>query len=244
MIEHLREKLKILAELSKEDVGNNENSVKYNFIIPLLECFGHHRLDFEHSAQGNRIDIYIEKQSSCGFVVEAKSYDKNLNECLVQLKDYSDVKRPFLAIISNGAEIRFYSPLWRVANFSDTLLYSIKRVDLNNDEIIERLEKLFSKDNLDNELLHDYIDEREKEIRNANKEIELKKKEYKNKEDEISNARKILEDKITEIKTQISEKDKNILDLKKEKEDEIKKLKEKYRFIGHRLRNSTQRSSS
>ena len=60
MIEHLKEKLKKLAELSKEEVGNNENS---NFIIPLLDCFGHHRLDFEHSAQGNRIDIYIEKQS-------------------------------------------------------------------------------------------------------------------------------------------------------------------------------------
>ena len=59
MIEHLKEKLKKLAELSKEEVGNNENRVKYNFIIPLLECFGHHRLDFEHSAQGNRIDIYI-----------------------------------------------------------------------------------------------------------------------------------------------------------------------------------------
>ncbi len=110
------------------------------------------------------------------------------------------------------------------------MLYSIKRVDLNNNETIERLEKLLSKENLDNENLDDYIQERENEIKNAKKEIESLTSNYKNKEEEILNERKILEDKIGEIKTHISEKDKKILDLKNNKEEDIRKLKEKYRL--------------
>ncbi|MCX9015395.1 MAG: hypothetical protein OIN89_11535, partial [Candidatus Methanoperedens sp.] len=203
MIEHFKDKLKELTELSKEDVGYNENNVKYHFIIPLLECFGHNRLDFEHPAQTNRIDIYIkqsEKHSSCGFVIEAKNYDKNLDEYLIQLQKYSDIKRPLLAIISNGEEIRFYDPSWRGVPFSESLLYSIKRIDLNNDEIIERLVKLFSKENLNNESLHDYIDEREKEIKDAKREIESLTKEYKSKEETILNEIKILEEKIKKLK--------------------------------------------
>ncbi|MFA4958018.1 MAG: hypothetical protein WC556_13705 [Candidatus Methanoperedens sp.] len=203
MIEHFKDKLKELTELSKEDIGYNENNVKFHFIIPLLECFGHNRFDFEHPSQTNRIDIFIkqsDKHSSCGFVIEAKNYDKNLDEYLIQLQKYSDFKRPLLAIISNGEEIRFYDPSWRGVPFSESLLYSIKRIDLNNDEIIARLEKLFSKENLNNELLHDYIDEREKEIKDVKREIESLTKEYKNKEEKISNERKILEEDIKKLK--------------------------------------------
>lgn len=229
MDQQLKEKIK---ELSKKETGENENSVKYKFIIPFLECFGYSDMDFEHSSQGNRIDIYIGKRSSCGIVVEAKSYDKNLDDYLSQLKRYSDDKRPLLAIISNGEEIRFYSPFWRgVPNFSETILYSIKRVDdLNNDEIIERLEKIVSKGNLDAGRLDDYIQERENEIKNAKKEVEALEQNYKNQEEEILNEIKILEDKINEIKTQISEKNTKILDLKNNKEECIEKLKEKYRL--------------
>ncbi len=220
-----------ITELSKKELGENENSVKYKFIIPLLECFGYSDMDFEHSSQGNRIDIYIGNGSSCGIVVEAKGYDKNLDDYLSQLKRYSDDKRPLLAIISNGEEIRFYSPFWRgVPNFSDTMLYSMKRIDLNNDEIIERLGKLLSKENLDNKKLDDYIQEREKEIKNAKTEVETLEKDYKNKEEKILNEKKILENKINEIKTQISENDNKILELKNNKEESIRKLKGKYRL--------------
>jgi len=36
--EHIQE-LERLAELSADDIGSNENNVKYNFIIPFLESF-------------------------------------------------------------------------------------------------------------------------------------------------------------------------------------------------------------
>jgi len=169
------EELTRIAKLSKTEIGENENNVKYKFIIPLLECFGYSTvMDFEHPTQGNRIDIYIGgNHSSSGIVVEAKSYNKNLDDYISQLKSYSDDKRPLLAIISNGEEIRFYSYFWRgTPNFSETLLYSIKRVDLNNDDIIRRLEKIFSKENLDAGRLEDNIQERENELRKAKKEIE------------------------------------------------------------------------
>jgi hypothetical protein len=64
MIQEHREELRRFAELSDTDIGDNENNVKYNFVIPFLEAFGYNKkLYFEHSAQGNRIDILIEKVS-------------------------------------------------------------------------------------------------------------------------------------------------------------------------------------
>jgi len=68
-----RQELKRLAEMSSDDIGGNENNVKYNFIIPFLESFGYgKKLDFEHSAQGARIDILI-KSSDYKILIEAKS---------------------------------------------------------------------------------------------------------------------------------------------------------------------------
>lgn len=230
MDEKQKGELKKLAELTRDKIGENENSVKYKFIIPFLGCFGHVKLDFEHPSQGSRIDILIGNKSSCGIVVETKSYDKNLDKYLPQLKGYCDEKRPLLAIIANGEEIRAYSPLWRISNFSETILYSIKRNELSSDEIIERLEKLLSKENLENEKLDDHILERENEIKSAKKEIKSLIDTYKNNEDNILNEIQLLKDKINEINIQISEKDKKILDSKKKKEQEIRKLKDKYRL--------------
>src|SRR3990170_1558911 len=129
--EHIQE-LERLAELSADDIGSNENNVKYNFIILFLESFGYNKkLDFEHSAQGNRIDILIDKVSDHNILIEAKSYGKNLDDYIPQLKRYCDEKRPILAIITNGEEIRFHSPFWRKADFNETLIYSIKRHQLS-----------------------------------------------------------------------------------------------------------------
>src|SRR5688500_6351212 len=88
-----------LAGLSAELIGENENNVKYKFIIPFLESFGYAKgLDFEHAAQGNRLDILIKSTSEHRIVVEAKSYGRNLDEYVLQLRRYCDEVRPVLAI--------------------------------------------------------------------------------------------------------------------------------------------------
>jgi len=141
-----RQELKRLAELSAYDIGDNENSVKYNFIIPFLKSFGYKNLDFEHSAQGMRIDILI-KSSGHKILVEAKALVKNLDDYIIsQLKRYCDEKRPILAIITNGEVIRFYSPFWRKADFNETLIYSIIRTQLSDDDTVEKIEHILAKD--------------------------------------------------------------------------------------------------
>ncbi|HPD16324.1 MAG TPA: hypothetical protein PLE19_15330 [Planctomycetota bacterium] len=44
------ERLKQLATLTPEQIGEREEEVKINFAVPLLEALGHSRLRFEHRA--------------------------------------------------------------------------------------------------------------------------------------------------------------------------------------------------
>lgn len=54
MTQEHTEALRKLSELSATAIGDNENNVKYNFIIPFLEALGYNKqLYFEHSAQGS-----------------------------------------------------------------------------------------------------------------------------------------------------------------------------------------------
>lgn len=206
---HSKEILKRIANLSKEQIGDSEENVKYKFVIPFLKCFGHEEIDLEHYQRGNRIDIYIGRnKSSCGVIVEVKKYDAFLDNYLSQLKSYCDEKSPYLAVILNGEEIRFYSPFWRgIPNFKDRILYSIKRENLKDENIIQRLEKLLSKENLENEQLDDYIKEREDELKKIKKDIEILTVNYSK---------------------QIAEKEKEIEDLKKKELKEKNEIREKF----------------
>lgn len=173
MIQEHRQELRRLAELSATNIGDNENNVKYNFIIPFLEAFGYNKkLYFEHSAQGNRIDIFIDKVSAHNILIEAKSYGKSLDDYISQLKRYCDEKRPVLAIITNGEEIRFYSPFWRKPDFTETLIYSIDRRHLTEDSTIERIEAILDKQFLEDGSIVEHIEDREKEITNIKKQMQ------------------------------------------------------------------------
>jgi len=217
--------LKKLYELSTKtanDTGVSENNVKYKFIIPFLECFGYKdkEIDFEHAAQGNRIDIFI--QSDYGIVIETKAYNINLDQHIDKLKIYCDAKRPVLAIIANGEEIRFYSPFWRSKkDFRDTIIYSIKRSDLTNNDTVNRLEKIISKDNLYNGLIDENIQEREKELNDFTKNYHKIKEEFKDKEQIIINQ-------ISSLNIQITEFEKQRNDIIKLEKDELTKLENKY----------------
>lgn len=201
-----------MAELSPDDIGDNENSVKYNFIIPFLESFGYKKkLDFEHSAQGNRIDILIDKVSEHkhSILIEAKSYGKNLdNYILQQLKRYCDEKSPILAIITNGEEIRFYSPFCRKPDFNERLIYSIKRQYLSDDSIIEKIERVLDRPILADKdgIIAKHIEEREREINSIKKEIQSLESAYQDKIAGLDNEAKSLEEQFKSLQLQIEQK--------------------------------------
>lgn len=225
-----RQKLKRLAELSANDIGGNENNVKYNFIIPLLQSFGYKNLDFEHSAQGMRIDILI-KFSGHRIVIEAKGSDKNLDDYIIsQLKRYCDEKRPILAIITNGEEIRFYSPFWRKPDFTETLIYSIARQDLSNDDAIKKIERVLGRQFLEDGSIGEHIEEREKEISGIKKHIQSLESSYQDKIIGLDTQIKNLEGEVKSIRLQIDQKKTELSDLEREKGEKTKELKKQNLF--------------
>ena len=211
MENNLREKLISVAKADRAIIGENENNVKHKILGPFLNYFGFEELlDFEHSAQGSRFDINIGAKSDSDIVVETKRYNMRLDECIEQLNDYCKKKNPtpLLAILANGEEIRIYSPeMKRTPQFSERIIYFLKRSDLANDEILERLDKILSKENLENEAAAENIDEREKEIREGRKEIEQNR---------------------NELNKQITAIEKKIEELEKSQVDTERQIKEKY----------------
>lgn len=123
---------KELAELQASDIGISEKNVKQKFLVPLLEALGHQRrdLDFERSAHGKRYDVFIKGlKNDCKVIVDTKRYGEDLNQPLTQIGTYATMEGALITVITNGVEMRLYSPLRGIA-FDRSLLRSIKREDL------------------------------------------------------------------------------------------------------------------
>ncbi len=216
-----------LKRLAADDIGGNENNVKFHFIIPFLESFGYQKFDFEHAAQGMRIDILIET-SKYKILIEAKSSDRNLDDYIPQLKRYCDEKRPILAIITNGEEIRFHSPFWRKADFNETLIYSIKRHQLSDDNTIEKIERVLGKQCLKDGSIVGHIEDREKEIDNIKEEIQCLSSTYQEKIEKLDTRISSLEEQLKSIQSQIDANKAEVGDLRQEKGQKIQDLKKKH----------------
>lgn len=216
--------IKRLNELATLDLSNliqSENNVKYKIVIPMLQSFGHQHLDMEHAAQGSRIDINIGNK----IIVETKALGQNLDMHVQQLSDYSGRERPVLAILTNGRNFRIYSPLWRFQRtFSETLIYSFDIKDLGNDQLLNRLEKILDLTNYQSDAFFDYIEQREKEILKANREIDKLKQ---SKADEVSALKTELgelKEKLQELTTQIKMKEQAIAENEVQRIPEIESL--------------------
>ena len=216
-----------LKRLAADDIGGNENNVKFHFIIPFLESFGYKKFDFEHAAQGMRIDILVET-SKYKILIEAKSSDRNLDDYIPQLKRYCDEKRPILAIITNGEEIRFHSPFWRKADFNETLIYSIKRHQLSDDNTIEKIERVLGKQCLKDGSIVGHIEDREKEIDNIKEEIQCLSSTYQEKIEKLDTRISSLEEQLESIQSQIDANKAEVGDLRQEKGQKIQDLKKQH----------------
>ena len=142
-----------IAKLTEKDCGPTEENLKQRIIVPLLELLGHKRedLEFEYRTRsGGKIDIFIKNvKSDCKVIIDTKNYNENLNDYLEQIKNYTFDENALLTVIANGTEIRIYSPLRGIA-FERSLLYSIKRQDLDKEPAWRILSDLLHNDNLQN----------------------------------------------------------------------------------------------
>jgi hypothetical protein len=226
MDEANREKIRRLANLTKEEIGNSEEDVKINFIVPLFEAFGHERLKFEHRWKDALVE---ELDTLCKLIIETKNYNKDLNKELQQLKRYCDEERPLLGIIANGREMRIFSHFWRYRpTFPKNLIYCINRKDLNNENVIQKIENILSITNLNNGKAKDFIIDREREIENEEDKIESIEKDSKEKVEQL----KI---KIDELFNKIEDIEKEVEKNKSEKKKIIKETREQISQIWQNL---------
>jgi hypothetical protein len=216
-----RERLTQLAGLDLSDFVQSENNVKYKIVIPFLQAFGHQDLHLEHAAQGSRIDINIHNR----IIAETKALEQNLDTHIQQLSDYCGREWPVLAILSNGRNFRIYSPQWKYQQtFADKVIYSFDITNLGNVQLLNRLDKILSFVNYQNNEALDYIDQREKELLKVKKEIDdlrqLKTEELSRLNKEMVALKKQLQ----ELTDQIKLKEQVIAEIEMQKVPEIESL--------------------
>ena len=223
MNEAMKEKLRSISDFSKREIGDSEESIKINFVVPVLECFGHKRLDFEYKYK----DIIIKKDLPrfCKVILETKNYDKDLKKELQQLDRYCNEEHPLLGIIANGHEIRIFSPSWRFRNtFQETIIYCINRKDLKDDNIVLLLEKILSRENLENGKAKEFVIERENEIEEDDQKIEKIEKVFKKEEEELTVKIGELNQKIEDIRAEMNYLSTQISDSRSEKDRQIREI--------------------
>jgi hypothetical protein len=227
MMDDLKEKIKRISELTREEIGRSEENVKQKIVVPLLESLGHHRnqLDFEYRTGGKRIDIFIKDLPiDCKIIIDTKNYDEDLSNHLEQIGLYAFREGAILALLINGEEIRIYDPFFRGFSFKDSLIYSFKRKELSNDSTIRVLYNLLSRENLKSRKVKEFIIKREQEIIEAYSRIEKIKDEFEKKKMELSNKKEELIKKLDEIQGNIRSITEQILKIDLEKNDKINEV--------------------
>ena len=136
-------KLKALAALRAEELGESEEDVKIRFVVPLLEALGHSRMRFEHKGQ----DVVLKEglPRGCAVVVEVKRPEASLDLHLPQLERYALAERSLVAVLTNGRVVRIYAPLWGVPrSFADALLWEFPRAALAESRVAEAAASVLS----------------------------------------------------------------------------------------------------
>lgn len=217
------ETLKELAQAQASDIGISEENVKQKFLVPLLEALGHQRrdLDFERSAYGKRYDVFIKGlKNDCKVIVDTKRYAEDLNQHLTQIGTYATLEGALITVITNGVEIRLYSPLRGIA-FERSLLHSIRREDLNSERAITILRNFLSRTTLTSSEVHKHLDARERGLRNAYAKVEELNERYEVLRENLNAEIADLENRRDEIQDEINVKRKEASELEAKRVSEV-----------------------
>ncbi len=230
----LKSELEVLSKLTYAEIGASEENVKNKIAVPLLKALGHNKpndLDFEHGSQGKRIDIFINGlPNDSKIVIDTKKYNEDLNNHLNQICQYAFQERAILALFVNGEEIRIYDLFHRVGDLRDTLLFSIKRRDLAEEESIRILKGLLLKENILNRSIKHFIEKREDETEEANNKIESIKIATKEQSEKMQSEMRVTNEQIEKLQREMKEISARIDSLKEKENNDIKSIKEQYKL--------------
>ena len=196
------EKIKKIANLTRDGVGRTEENVKQKIVVPLLELLGHKRedLEFEYrTSKGGKIDIFIKNvPRDCKVITDTKNYEEDLTVHIDQIKEYTFDESAFLAILVNGSEIRIYSPIRGIA-FERSLLYVIERQKLTDKKWWGILSDVLCKENLQNGNASKTVEKREQEIKESLSSEEHLEQKHKEKIGHISRDIDIKKEEIRQL---------------------------------------------
>ncbi len=144
-------------------------------------------------------------------IVETKALGQNLDIHVQQLSDYCGREWPVLAMLTNGRNFRIYSPQWRhQRTFPEKMIYVFDIRDLGNVQLLNRLEKILGMRNCQSGAFLDHIEQREKEILKAKREIDDLKQSKAVEVSVLRTALSGLKEKLHELTTQIKLKEQAI----------------------------------
>jgi hypothetical protein len=201
------ERMRSLAQLSRDEIGLSEENVKQKIVVPMLEALGHDRkhLDFEFSSKGKRIDIFIKGlPRDCKVVLDTKNYEEDLESHIDQIGTYAFQEGALVAVIVNGEELRMYSPMRGYA-FRDSLLYSIPRRTLGEDVSLAILRQFLGRDNLTSRATRDFVRSREQEIVDLKQAVERALGRYDQQREELRQTIKQLDANRAKLDKEIEE---------------------------------------
>lgn len=196
-----------IVNLSDSEIGSTEENVKNNVVIPLLEALGHRgQLDFERSTRSGKIDIFIKNlPPDCSVIFEVKNLGVELVSFIPQLETYCRETGALLGVLTNGDDILIFDPFWRGRTLSRQLIFAIKRKKLV--ENVDVLKGILSREALTTKSVISVLENREKEIGDAEREIEEKQKEY----DDIIQALQVeIDEKEAELEARKGERDSKV----------------------------------
>ena len=139
-LEHQIETICDLIKEHKELYSNNEEQVKINLIIPILNVLGWNTQDpsqvrFETSTEGGgRIDIVLKKDGKDVFLIEVKNLSKKLSNYLEQVGKYMFDKGIPKGALSNGREWVFIKAWTEGKPLSDRI---IETINICNDSVLK-----------------------------------------------------------------------------------------------------------
>lgn len=157
----LSEKMYALSQRITKIKGSleTEEATKTSIILPFLQILGYDIFDPEivvpeftaeiANKKGEKVDYAIMKDGSPIILIEAKKLGEILDNHCNQLIRYFNVTKAKFAILTNGAEYRFFSDLDEI-NKMDGIPFLTLNLENLRDREIKELEK-FQKENLDTE---------------------------------------------------------------------------------------------
>jgi len=170
MVKRRNQCLRQIAMLTRGDIGESEDDVGSNLLIPLLECLGHSGkiADAVSAKKSKRIRILTEDlPPDSRIVVQARGYDEDLSTGLDEVSEYAFQEGALLAVIANGHEIRVYAPLVKGVGSKYSLLYSFRREGLSETKNIEVISRLLSSRSLKTGDAKAFVEARRREIASA-----------------------------------------------------------------------------